>query len=165
MPREMPSPAPLTLDLEELLEATSDVVARFRRGQLEAVSAALDGGLLLAEAKSRLQHGDWLPWLERVGLNGRTAQRWMQLASLDLTAEEIVERGGIRAVLAQPRAGGALPADPRQLQEALEAVEREIARAKASYYSALTRRQGALRALTKSVTVTHVDEGEDAAGK
>ncbi len=165
MPREMPSPAPLTLDLEELLEATSDVVARFRRGQLEAVSAALDGGLLLAEAKSRLQHGDWLPWLERVGLNGRTAQRWMQLASLDLTAEEIVERGGIRAVLAQPRAGGALPADPRQLQVALEAVEREIARAKAAYYSALTRRQGALRALTKSVTVTHVDEGEDAAGK
>ena len=43
------------LSLEDLLLATLDAVSRFRVGQREAVSAALDAGALLTKAKGR--HG------------------------------------------------------------------------------------------------------------
>ena len=46
------------LSLEDLLLATLDAVSRFRVGQREAVSAALDAGALLTKAKGRLQHGE-----------------------------------------------------------------------------------------------------------
>ena len=40
-----------------------------------------------------------------MGLNSRTASRWMKLVGLELTAEEIIAQGGIRAVLSgKPRA-------------------------------------------------------------
>ena len=43
------------MDLEDLLLSTLDAVSRFRVGQREAVSAALDAGALLTKAKGR--HG------------------------------------------------------------------------------------------------------------
>ena len=46
-------------DLEDLLLATLDAVSRFRVGQRESVSAALDAGAFLAQAKGRLRHGEW----------------------------------------------------------------------------------------------------------
>ena len=91
--------------LEDLLMDTLDAVSRFRVGQREAVGGALDAGELLVTAKGRLQHGEWGNWLERVGLNSRTASRWMKLAGMELTAEQIIAQGGIRAVLSgKPRA-------------------------------------------------------------
>ena len=45
--------------IEDLLLETLDAVSRFRVGQREAVTAALDAGLLLVEAKDRLPHGGW----------------------------------------------------------------------------------------------------------
>ena len=90
---------------EDLLMDTLDAVSRFRVGQREAVGGALDAGGLLSTAKGRLQHGEWGNWLERVGLNSRTASRWMKLAGMELTAEQIIAQGGIRAVLSgKPRA-------------------------------------------------------------
>ena len=89
--------------IEDLLFATLDAVSRFRVGQRDAVGAALEAGGLLTQAKGRLQHGEWGDWLHRVGLAPRTARTWMKLASMDLTAEEVIERGGINAA-AQGRA-------------------------------------------------------------
>ena len=79
------------LSLEDLLLATLDAVSRFRVGQREAVSAALDAGALLTKAKGRLHHGEWGDWLHRVGLAPRTASTWMKLAGMDLTAEDGAE--------------------------------------------------------------------------
>ena len=67
--------------IKDLLLSTLDAVSRFRMGRLEAVSAALDAGRLLTEAKRRFPHGEWCDWLGRVGLAPRTASRWMRLAS------------------------------------------------------------------------------------
>ena len=59
------------------------------------MGAALDAGAFLAQAKGRLHHGEWGDWLHRVGLAPRTASMWMKLAGMDLTAEDVIERGGI----------------------------------------------------------------------
>ena len=69
----------------------------FAWSQLEAVNAALEAGGLRTEAKGRLQHGEWGDWLHRVGLASRTASTWMKLAGMDLTAEDVIDRGGINA--------------------------------------------------------------------
>ena len=50
------------LSLEDLLLATLDAVSRFRVGQRDTVGAALDAGAFLAQAKGRLQHGEWGNW-------------------------------------------------------------------------------------------------------
>ena len=76
--------------IEDLLLSTLDAVSRFRIGRLEAVSAALDAGSLLTEARGRLPHGEWGDWLVRVKLSPRTASTWMRLAALDITAEDVV---------------------------------------------------------------------------
>ena len=113
--------------IEDLLFATLDAVSRFRVGQREAVGAALEAGGLLTQAKGRLQHGEWGDWLHRVGLAPRTASTWMKLGGLGLTAEDVIERGGINAA----------------------AAEASIADTKRAYYDALSRRNAALRALAR----------------
>ena len=136
--------------IEDLLFATLDAVSRFRVGQREAVSAALDAGALLTQAKGRLQHGEWGDWLGRVGLAPRTARTWMKLASMDLTAEDVIERGGINAA-AQGRGKTASEADlpDTGLDRDLAEAEAAIADTKAAYYAALSRRNTALRALAR----------------
>ena len=136
--------------IEDLLFATLDAVSRFRVGQREAVSAALDAGALLTQAKGRLQHGEWGDWLGRVGLAPRTARTWMKLASMDLTAEDVIERGGINAA-AQGRGKTASEADlpDTGLDRDLAEAEATIADTKAAYYAALSRRNAALRALAR----------------
>jgi hypothetical protein len=51
----------------------------------DRMSAALDAafwcGQWLCYAKSKLSHGQWLPWLDGVGIQQRTAHRYMGLAS------------------------------------------------------------------------------------
>ena len=134
--------------IEDLLFATLDAVSRFRVGQREAVGAALEAGGLLTQAKGRLQHGEWGDWLGRVGLAGRTASTWMKLASMDLTAEEVIDRGGINAAARGSKPKSASEADlPGDLAEA----EAEIATTKRAYYDALSRRNRALRALAREV--------------
>ena len=56
------------LSLEDLLLATLDAVSRFRVGQRDTVSAALEAGPLLTKAKGRLQMGS--------GETGCTAWAW-----------------------------------------------------------------------------------------
>ena len=136
--------------IEDLLFATLDAVSRFRVGQRETVNAALEAGGLLTQAKGRLQHGEWGDWLGRVGLAPRTARTWMKLASMDLTAEDVIERGGINAA-AQGRGKTASEADlpDTGLDRDLAEAEAAIADTKAAYYAALSRRNAALRALAR----------------
>ena len=130
------------LSLEDLLLATLDAVSRFRVGQREAVSAALDAGALLTKAKGRLQHGEWGDWLHRVGLAPRTASTWMKLAGMDLTAEDVIDRGG------NPKS--ATVADlPGNLGRDLAEAEAAIADTKQAYYDALNQRHRAIRALAR----------------
>src|SRR4029079_8036463 len=46
-----------------------------------AIDNAIDCGKLLIEAKAKLKHGDWLPWLEEhTSVSTRQAQKYMRLA-------------------------------------------------------------------------------------
>ena len=136
------------LGLEDLLFATLEAVARFHRGQRDAVSAALEAGPLLTKAKVGLPHGQWADWLHRVGLAPRTASTWMKLASMDLTAEDVIDRGGINAAARGPES--ASEADlPGNLGRELAEAEAAISDTKREYYDALSRRNAALRAISK----------------
>ena len=136
-------------NLEELLLATLDAVSRYRVGQREAVGAALDAGALLSKAKGRFHHGEWGDWLHRVGLAPRTASTWMKLAGMDLTAEEVIDRGGINAA-ASGKPKSASEADlPSNLDRELADAEAAISDTKRAYYDALNRRHRALRALAQ----------------
>ena len=138
--------------IEDLLFATLDAVSRFRVGQQESVSAALEAGGLLTEAKGRLRHGEWGDWLGRVGLASRTASMWMKLAGLDLTASEIIERGGIVQTLRGGAPKSATVADLPDRDRELADAEAAIADTKRAYYGALSRRNAALRALARETT-------------
>ena len=122
--------------IEDLLLSTLDAVSRFRVGQREAVGAALEAGALLTEAKGRLKHGEWGEWIGRVGLAKRTASMWMRLASLGLTGEEVVARGGIVQTLRGGAPKSATVAD-LDLDRDLADAEASIADAKREYYAAL----------------------------
>ena len=71
----------------------------------------------------------------------------MKLASMDLTAEEVIERGGINAA-SQGRGKTASEAvlPNTDLDRELADAEAAIADTKAAYYAALSRRNSALRA-------------------
>ena len=137
--------------IEDLLFATLDAVSRFRVGQRESVNAALDAGALLTEAKGRLQHGEWGDWLHRVGLAPRTASMWMKLAGMDLTAEDVIDRGGIVQTLrgGTPKSATVADLPNKNLGRDLAEAEAAIADTKRAYYDALNRRHRAIRALAR----------------
>jgi Protein of unknown function (DUF3102) len=65
-------------DLAHRIKAEHDAANEAKRS---AISHAIAAGDLLIEAKDRVSHGDWLPWLEaNVGFSERTAQAYMRLA-------------------------------------------------------------------------------------
>ena len=138
-------------DLEELLDETILCVERYRAGRLAATEAAIAGGRLLEVTRPRLIHGDWLPWLERVGLNRATANRWMQVSRLGLTAQEIMDAGGMRAALESQAAKQTpeLATRREEVEAEVEAVVDDLTRAKAAYYAALTRRKQLIGVLAK----------------
>ena len=97
-----------------------------------------------------MHHGEWEDWLHRVGLVPRTASMWMKLAGMDLTTEDVIERGGIVQTLRGGNPKSATVADlPGDLGRDLANAEAEIADTKQAYYDALSRRNRALRALVR----------------
>ena len=60
--------------------------------------AMLEIGKRLIAAKDKLPHGDWLPWLERVGMSKRLAQRFMQLAREWSNASTLTHLGMSKAL-------------------------------------------------------------------
>ena len=58
--------------------------ASYRKG----IEHALVAGELLAEAKAKVQHGQWLSWLQNnCGISERMAQRYMKLHNERATLE------------------------------------------------------------------------------
>ena len=85
--------------IESALDRYHDAVARNRGGRLDAIAAAIDGGHTLNWLREQSQHGDWAAWVEREGQTLRTVHNWRKLAETGLTAEQVVEQGGMIAVL------------------------------------------------------------------
>ena len=129
----MATPTP---DLEELLFDAQDCVTRWKAGRVEATAAAIDGGNILTMARGLTGHGDWLEWLAKVGLPPMTASRWMRLAALGLAAEEVVERGGVRAVLKET--SHRTRTDRRPVSQRLAEAKARYDALKQPYYDALS---------------------------
>jgi len=53
------------LSMEALTEMAAMKTDMVERGGAQAVAAAVNAGRYLTEIKSRLNHGEWLPWLEK----------------------------------------------------------------------------------------------------
>ena len=75
----------------------------------------------------------------------------MKLAGMDLTAEEVIERGGIVQTLrgGTPKSATVADLPDRNLDRELADAEAAIADTKRAYYDALSRRNAALRALAR----------------
>jgi len=78
-----------------LLIADADVHFRISFDQ------TLKAGEKLVEARDhRCKHGEWLPFLERAGINKRSAQQYMQLARAPgVNAQLVALLGGMRGTL------------------------------------------------------------------
>ena len=136
---DRPLPGP---DLEELLLDTLDCVARAKAGRLQALEAAIEGGGLLKMARQMTLHGDWIVWLEKAGLNRRTANDWIRLSDLEMPAEQVLERGGMRAVL---KDSARKPNSQKSIAAQLKQAGDRVGAAKKEYYAALTERRRLLR--------------------
>lgn len=90
--------------IEDALYTLREAVQRHHEGRLAAIEAAIGGGHALNELRRRASHGDWLRWVQDVGLTYRTAHRWRELADTGLSAQEVIDRGGMREVLRAARA-------------------------------------------------------------
>ena len=138
----MPGRPPPGPDLEELLLDTLDCVSRAQAGRLQALEAAIEGGGLLKMARQMTVHGDWILWLEKAGLNRRTANDWIRLSDLGMPAEQVLELGGMRAVLRD----SARKRNPQKSTAArLKEAGDRVGAAKKEYYAALTERGRLLR--------------------
>ena len=76
---------------------------------------------------------------------------WMKLAGMDLTAEDVIERGGIVQTLrgGNPKSATVADLPDSNLGRDLAEAEAAIADTKQAYYDALNRRHRALRALAR----------------
>ena len=80
--------------------------------------------------------------MEKAGLNRRTANDWIRLSDLEMPAEQVLERGGMRAVLKDvARQGKPQKSMAARLQQAGD----RVGAAKKEYYAALTERGRLLR--------------------
>ncbi len=82
-----------------------------------AVYEGIAAGILLLEAKGRLRHGEFGPWLIHCGINARSARVYMRLAANRQRAA-VIGADSIRAALEtldNPSRGSAprRPMDPR----------------------------------------------------
>ena len=84
-------------DYEQLVFEGLDVVAQYNRANHNRIQIALDGGAFLNRVRAQLDHGQWLPYLEGIGLKERTARRWMRLAAVGFKSATVADLGGIRA--------------------------------------------------------------------
>lgn len=105
----------------------AEIAELHRRGdasQQEALTAYREAGAKLIEAKGLLGHGQWLPWLGEIGIEPRTAQRYMRLAQIPADKYDTVTHLGLRAALDSIAAHHATPEKERR--RPLEDGELEI---------------------------------------
>jgi Protein of unknown function (DUF3102) len=68
--------------LPELAQRIKAAHAAVLDASKNVVLKAIAAGTALREAKAKMVHGEWLPWLkDNCDLSGRTAHRYMQLAA------------------------------------------------------------------------------------
>jgi hypothetical protein len=68
-------------DLDDLAASINVEHHGVQRAVEDALGHAMNAGTLLLDAKSRIEHGGWLPWLcENTQVSARTAQVYMRLA-------------------------------------------------------------------------------------
>ena len=81
-----------------------------------------------------------------------SATKWMKLAKLGLTTEEVIARGAINSAAQASKSApeADLKTPTSGLERDLPSIEATIADSKAAYYAALTKRQQLLRALSRS---------------
>jgi len=92
-----------TITLSNTLADLAERVKEANRASVIAIrqsaDKAIEAGMLLIEAKAAVQHGEWLPFLQRADLPERHAQRLMQLARSGLQSDSVTDLGGMVAAL------------------------------------------------------------------
>ena len=94
--------------------------------QANVVSRAIKAGELLKEAKAKMDHGQWLPWLKKdCELSQRTAQRYMKLADDKPKLDQKLKEEGKSATVAYLTLNQALkllksPPNPSDLYDKAE---------------------------------------------
>jgi hypothetical protein len=69
-----------------------DQIADKIRSKAETIADIVEIGRLLIEAKGQLDHGDWLPWLEReFDFSERTAQNYISAYDFSLKYETVAD--------------------------------------------------------------------------
>lgn len=127
---------------ERTIEAITGEILEAKRAGGEAI---LTIGRCLIEAKEKLPHGEWLPWLnEQVDLSERTAQKFMKLAREWSNPNTLADLGASKALmlLAVPEGDreqfiqdhNVIDMSARQLEQAIK--ERDEARAAAEHAQA-----------------------------
>lgn len=119
--------APAVMPTEE--RDIETITAEIIQLKQDAGNAILAIGDLLNEAKAKLSHGEWLPWLtEQVEFSESTAQRFMRLAREWRNPSALTDLGATKALTLL-----ALPAEEReQFLEAnnvIDMTSRELERA------------------------------------
>ena len=88
------APDPDSLANKDIETLTAEIIAL----QSRCGESILEIGKRLIAAKDKLPHGEWLPWLERVGMSKRLAQRFMQLAREWSNASTLTHLGMSKAL-------------------------------------------------------------------
>ena len=81
--------------IEELTLRVLDAKHKYDDADRDRAAAMLEGGQVLLDAKASLAHGEFGPFLERVGVTPRTAQRWMLLVKAGLKSDTVTLLGGL----------------------------------------------------------------------
>ena len=101
--------------------------ATLQKAFLRTVEEAWHLGKALRTAKEQVRHGQWIPWLNEVGLATRTAQRCMSLHAQDPEMRRVAHFESITAAVhalpaakASPTSGGSTSSDDpgREVQAA-----------------------------------------------
>ena len=85
--------------LTDLSERIRQAHGRAMSALIESVQYGLECGRLLIEAKAECAHGEWLPFLERSGVQERQAQRFMRVARSGMKSDTVSDLGGVTAAL------------------------------------------------------------------
>ena len=81
--------------LEQWDSDLAEQLTKLKGGRRIAWRAMLCSGRILSEAHADIEHGHWGPFLEKHGLSGPTAWRYMALHSFGVTVDEIEAAGGV----------------------------------------------------------------------
>jgi hypothetical protein len=131
----MERPTPRGVDVSHgdlaISNSLTDLAARIR-AEHEATGTALKSsvehammaGDLLIEAKSRLKHGQWMPWLTKhCAMSDRTAQLYVKIAKNRTTIETNIRNAVADLTLGQAAALMMMTADMKKVLDFVKQVE------------------------------------------